>query len=273
MKTIVVATDYSATANNALRFGANLARAFNAELVLLNVYHPSVHVANSLMTPDAIDHILLNNENRLRELAVITAFEYQVQVSSVSKTADTIEALEDYVASRPVDLVVMGMDSSLLEYKLFGNTTTAAIRSLKFPLLVVPNDIPFKSLKRILYACEYSYLSEDNHLELLKEITRKFEARLQILHVETKSEPALAAVGDQILAVDMLMEDVDHTYSVIDNPSVGNGIMQGVRAWNADLLVMVPHKAGFWESFLKGSATREMALRTRVPLLVLPNVK
>ncbi|MBT1710320.1 universal stress protein [Fulvivirgaceae bacterium PWU5] len=272
MKTIVVATDYSATANNALQFGASLARAFGAELVLLNVYHPNIHVSNSLAPPDAIDQIVRNNENRLRELALVTAFQYQVQVSGVSKTADTVEALEEYVASRPVDLVVMGMDSSLLEYKLFGNTTTAAIRSLKFPLLVVPNDIRFQGIKRILYACEHSYLSENSQLALLKEITRKFDAKLQILHVETKKEPALAAVGDQILAVDMLLEDVGHTYSVIDNPSVGNGIVQGIKAWNADLLVMVPHKAGFWELFLKGSATREMALRTRVPLLVLPNV-
>src|SRR5688572_15809938 len=128
MKTIVVATDYSATANNALQFGANLARAFGAELVLLNVYHPSVHVSNSLVTPDTIDQITRNNENRLRELALITAFQYQIQVSGVSKTANTVEALEEYVASRSIDLVVMGMDSSLLEYKLFGNTTTAAIR-------------------------------------------------------------------------------------------------------------------------------------------------
>lgn len=273
MKTIVVATDYSATANNALQFGASLARVFNAELVLLNVFHPSVHVSNSLVTPDAIDHIIKNNEDRLRELALVTSYENQINVSSVSKTANTIEALEEYVAAHPVDLVVMGMDSSLLEYKLFGNTTTAAIRSLRFPLLVVPNDIPFKGIKRIVYACEYSYLSEDNHLDLLKEITRKFDAKLQILHVETKTEPALTSVGDQILAIDTRMEDVDHTYSVIENPSVGNGIVQGLKAWNADLLVMVPHKAGFWESFLKGSATREMALRTRVPLLVLPNVK
>lgn len=272
MKTIVVATDYSATANNALQFGASLARVFNAELVLLNVFHPSVHVSNSLVTPDAIDHIIRNNENRLRELALVTGLQYQVKVNTVSKTADTVEALEDYVDTHPVDLVVMGMDSSLLEYKLFGNTTTAAIRSLKFPLLVVPNDIPFKGIKRIVYACEYRYLSEDNHLELLKEITRKFEARLQILHVETKKEPALAAVGEQIMAMDTLLEDVDHTYSVIENTSVGNGITQGLKAWNADLLVMVPHKAGFWELFLKGSATREMALRTRIPLLVLPNV-
>jgi nucleotide-binding universal stress UspA family protein len=273
MKTIVVATDYSATANNALQFGAGLARVFNAELVLLNVFHPSVHVSNSLVTPDAIDHIIKNNENRLRELALVTSYENQINVSSVSKAADTIEALEEYVATHAVDLVVMGMDSSLLEYKLFGNTTTAAIRSLKFPLLVVPNDIPFKGIQRIVYACEYSYLSEDNHLDLLKEVTRKFNARLQILHVQTKPEPALASVGDQILAIDTRMEDVEHTYSVIENPSVGNGIVQGLKAWNADLLVMVPHKAGFWESFLKGSATREMALRTRVPLLVLPNVK
>jgi nucleotide-binding universal stress UspA family protein len=166
----------------------------------------------------------------------------------------------------------MGMDSNLPEYKLFGNTTTAAIRRLKSPVLVVPNGVPFKAIKKILYASEYTYLSPDNHLDLLKEFTRKFEAELQIFHVEIKAKEQVPVdVSDHTTAIDAVMENVDHTYRFIENSSIGNGIMKGVEAWQADLLVMVPHKTGFWESLLKGSATREMTLKTRVPLLVLPN--
>jgi nucleotide-binding universal stress UspA family protein len=270
MKTIIVSTDYSSTASNALQFGANLAQVFKANLVLFNVYHPSAHVSNSLITPGEIDRIMKNNEDRLKKLGEATAQQYGINVSCVGKTGDTIDQLEDAATSVEADLAVMGVDSNLMEYKLFGNTTTAAIKRLNTPVLIVPNGVEFKAIKKILYACEYTYLAQDNQLDLLKEMTRKFKAELQVFHVETKKQIPLA-VDDEIGTINVIMEDVDHTFSFVDNPSVHDGIMQGVEDWEADLLVMVPHHAGFWESLLKGSATREMAVRTRVPLLVLPN--
>lgn len=273
MKTIVAATDYSATATNAVQYAANLARVFKASLTLFNVYHLSVHVSNSLATPDEIDHLFRNNEVRLMALAKETAQQYGINVSCLSKKGDTVEALENYATTHQPDLIVVGMDSNLVEYKLFGNTTTTAIRHLKTPVLVIPNDVPFKGIGRILYACEYTCLSEDNHLNLLKEITRKFAAALQVFHVQTRIEKQIpTAVDDQISAIDTIMEDVDHTYNFVENASIIDGITQQAEVWQADLLVMVPHKAGFWELLLKGSATRKMALITRIPLLLLPNI-
>jgi nucleotide-binding universal stress UspA family protein len=271
MKTILVSTDYSATASNALEFGANLAQIFKANLVLFNVYHPSIHVSNSLLMPDEIDRIVKNNEDHLEKLKTDTAQRYLINVSCIVRTGETVERLEESAMMFEADLVVMGVDSNLWDYKIFGNTTTAAIHRLKTPILIVPNDVQFKSIKRILYACEYTYLTHDNQLDLLKEITRKFEAELQILHVQTKKQIPVA-VDEEIGVVNVMMEDVDHTFSFVDSQNVHDGIVQGVINWQADLLVMVPHKAGFWESLLKSSNTREMAVRTRVPLLVLPNV-
>jgi len=272
MRTIIVATDYSATANNALEFGANMARIFKAELILFNVYHLDVHVRNALVTPDAIDNMIENNEIHVKQLAAETAERYGLSVSTVIEMIDTVEALENYAATSRADLIVMGMDSNLTEYKLFGNTTTAAVRRLKCPLLVVPNNVAFKGIKKVLYACEHTFLTEDNHLDMLKEITRKFDADLQIFHVETKEKSLTPSnVSDQIAAIDNLMENVSHTYSFAENPSIIEGITKHVKDWQPDLLVMVPHRTSFWELLLKGSTTREMTLKTRVPLLVLPN--
>jgi len=241
--------------------------------VLFNVYHPSSHVSNSLSTPNTLEHIISNNEIRLKKWAQWADRKYQLKVKYVSKTVDTVGELENYVSEHHPDLVVMGMDSNLVEYKLFGNTTTAAIRRLKFPVLVVPLDVSFKGIKKILYAHEPAYLSQDNHLDLLKEFVKKFEAKLQILHVQSKTDNQISTgVNNQISAIDAIMENVDHTYSLVVSSSVREGIIQGVKEWEADLLIMVPHKIGFWDLFLKGSTTRDMALRTRVPLLVLPNV-
>ncbi|MEQ9376064.1 MAG: universal stress protein [Imperialibacter sp.] len=273
MNTIIIATDYSPAATNALQYAASLASVVKADLVLFNSYHLSPHAANGLVTPTGMEQMIDHNNNDLQKLANETAEKYDLKVSWVSKTNDTIGELANYAAAQHADLVVMGMESNLIEYELFGNTTTAAIKRLNCPVMVVPNDVPFKGIEKILYAYEHTCLDQDNHLDLMKEIARKFAAKLQVFHVDTKAKEGVAvAVEDTwISEVDGLLEDVAHTYSFVGNPKIGEGIARGVEAFEADLLVMVPHKTGFLESLLKGSNTRSMTLRTRVPLLVLPN--
>jgi nucleotide-binding universal stress UspA family protein len=273
MNTIIIATDYSPAATNALQYAASLASVVKADLVLFNSYHLSPHAANGLVSPTAIDQMIEHNNDDLQKLADETAKKYDLNVSRVSKTNDTIGELAQYAADHNADLVVMGMETNLIEYELFGNTTTAAIKRLKCPVLVVPGDVPFKGIGKILYAYEHTCLDQDNHLDVMKEIARKFAAELQVFHVDTKAkEGAAVAVEDSVTStVDGLLEDLDHTYNFVGYPKIGEGIARGVEAFEADLLVMVPHKAGFLESLLKGSNTRSMTLKTRVPLLVLPN--
>jgi len=270
MKTILVATDYSATADNAMQFAASLAKVFQAELILFNTFQPSYQVSNALVSPEGVDTLVRNNKDRIKTLAKETGKRYQIEVQGITRSMDTIENLEDYTTWHKADLVVMGMDSNLTEYKIFGNTTTAVIRRLKTPTLVVPNGIQFKGIRKILYACEPAFVGRNNHLDLLDEITRQFAAELQLLHVETK-EVDTVTVENNIHAMHVVVKKTNHTHNVIRNASVGDGIMQGVKEWQADLLVMVPHRPGFWERLLNGSTTREVTLKTRVPLLILPN--
>ena len=273
MKTIIVATDYSEAANNALQYAAKLASTFKADLILFNAFYLPVHASNSLLTPAGIDQMIDHSKDRLQQLAVETAQKYRLNVSWVSKISNTIGELEECVKECKADLVVMGMESDLIEYKLFGNTTTSAIRRLPCPVMVVPTGVSFKEIDKILFACEYRYLDKENKLELLKALAKRFKAELQIFHVETHQKDTVPmALDTQIInAVDDLLEEVNHTYSYIEDDDIGKGLNKGIQAFQPDLLVMVPHKAGFFESLFKGSTTRKMTLTTHVPLLVLPN--
>jgi nucleotide-binding universal stress UspA family protein len=264
MKTIIIATDYSATANNALHFSASLASAVDAQLMIFNAYHLSVHASSALISPEAIDHLVQNNEDRLKKLAAETAEHFGIRVTWASTMEETVAALEDYAMKNGRALVVMGMDSNLTEYKLFGNTTTAVIGRLKFPVLVVPHDVSFRKIEKIIYACERP--QDDQSLDLLREINQTFQAELQIIHVETRHTTDEDRTGIK----DSVLKELNHTYRVIEDSNIGSGIIRGVNDLHADLLVMVPHKPGFLESLLKRSHTREMALKTRVPLLLLP---
>ena len=147
MKTILVATDYSDAANNAVEYASELAKKSNSKIILLNVLKLSPHVSNSLASSADIEKLISQGEKRLAAFSQSIHEKHGIEVEHALMQEDTIESLRQYVSVHDIDLVVMGIDSNLLEYKWLGNTTTAAIDLQKFPLLVVPNDIHFQSIK------------------------------------------------------------------------------------------------------------------------------
>ena len=71
MKTILVSTDYSDAANDAVNFAAQLASECNAELILFNVYSPSVHVKNSLTSSNSLENMRRQNEEELKTISFV----------------------------------------------------------------------------------------------------------------------------------------------------------------------------------------------------------
>lgn len=272
MKTILVATDYSAAANNAVDYAAQLASKTGAELVLFHVYKVSVHVSNSLGSFASIEKLVKKSEERLNEYAIEISKRYGIKVRYELMRDDTILGLKKYTREHLVDLVVMGIESNRIEYKWFGNTTTEAIKLMQFPLLVVPNDIQFSGIHKIMYACESSYLKDGCELNWLKDFVRGVEADLEVFHVQTKStDTEVNAELERVM--NKALHDIDHTFNYVSNPKVDAGIAEGFEKFPADLLVMIPHKIGFLESFYTEGHTIQVTVKTRVPLLVIPNEK
>lgn len=270
MKTILVATDFSQPAKNAVNYAANLAQKIGTELIIFNAYTMSVHANSSHTSGKVFKELMKKDENKLIQIAQEIKEQFNIKVRSVFLTDATIPSLKKILSVQPVDLVVMGIESNLTEHKLFGNTTTDAIKMREFPLLVVPNDVKFKGFKNIVYACDHLHVSKDTNLNVLKHLVTDFDAELDVLNV-LKTENSEEKVKELELKMNDILADYNHAYRYVHNASVGEGIKEALDKYPAELLVMIPYKKGFFESLIKGSETSQMTIKTRVPLLVIPN--
>ena len=271
MQTIIVATDYSEEAQNALDYAACLARQSNSKIALYNSYRISVHAANGLISPETITKLVQENREKLKQTAARISKKYQIPVEYYTKYCTVEEGLNELAEQIRADMVIMGMRSNRLEYKLFGNTTISVIKNAYFPVLVVPEGATYKNLEKILFACDYHTISE-NALEILKQLALKFNAELQILHIGTTSlattDFALKkAVLDEI---ERALKGLNYSFCEMEEEEdVERGIIKGLREFGADMLLMAHHKKGFWSSIFNKSRTREMALKVEIPLLAL----
>ncbi|MDF9798676.1 nucleotide-binding universal stress UspA family protein [Catalinimonas alkaloidigena] len=276
MKTILVTTDYSSDAQNAVHYAAKLAAYFNAKLLLFNAFQMSVHTSNAFMSPSAVDHMIANNEERLNELGNELSQTYNIKVTGITYVSMVDEELSMLVKKHHVDLVVMGMQNDLTENKLLGNTTTAVIRKADFPVLVVPFGVEFHNIEKILFARDENAIHEkDKSIRLLKEIAEGFKADVEIFHVEKMPVKQTDELTEEMQEdeLEQVLKGTHHAYKMTNATKVADSIVDEIKNYQPDLLVMIPHKGTFMDRLLKRSITRRMVMETQVPLLALSDIR
>lgn len=97
-------------------------------------------------------------------------------------------------------------------------------------------------------------------------------AEVEVFHVngaieELQSENALLPEKD---AIGSGLAGVSYYYKNVKSNAVIKEIEKEIKAFDADLLIMIPNKYGFWASLVHRSKTRVMASGLEIPLFSIP---
>lgn len=271
--TIIAATNFSAIANNAVTYAAGLAKATGAKLVLFNSFSLSVHSANSHITADAMQKQIEKAISRLENLAQQTAEMFKIQTESICTYSFLEDELPKIIENTKADVVVMGMAERSFEQELLGNSTTSAIKNLHVPVLAVPEKARFLSIKKVLYACDSLSFSAIKRFSWIKNALGDFGAEIEFFSVDEKLDD-LKEEQHRILMnsnIEKEFEDVKYLYKTVRSNAVIDEIRKEIKNYEADLLIMVPQKYGFWDSLVHRSKTRILAAGLDIPLLSFPN--
>ncbi len=265
MKRVIIALDRSPEAENALNYAAEAAAERNYELILFSVQNVSIHVLNSRLPASELNADLAAKERWLKEKAVQTKEKFGVAATAYFDTGSFFEALQDCIHHTGGEMLVMGMAQKSLEQDMLGNTTTTAINRLKIPVLSIPIEATYKGISKIVFACDIARGIHKEVLEKVRSIAADFGARVEVFNVSG----AVTRLAQNKPEIDRSLRGISYYYNSVASSDIIGAIRQEVLDQNADLLVMVPYKYGFWSSLVHKSKTRVMASGSQVPLLTI----
>lgn len=270
--TIIAATNFSTIAGNAVTYAAGLAKATGAKLILFNSFSLSVHSANSLITAESMQKQMDKAALRVQTLGEEIAELFKIPVESICSYSFLEDELPAIIEQTNADLVVMGMAERSLEQDLLGNTTTSVIKSLNIPILAVPQNARFQNAKKILYACDTLSLSSIRRFTWIREVIGNLGSEIEFFSVDKKLDEIREEQGKVLLnsSIGNNFEDVKYIYKNVRSNAVIDEIKKEIKNFEADILVMVPQKYGFWDSLIHRSKTRIMAAGLDIPLLSIP---
>lgn len=270
MNRILVPTDFSAVADNALKYALDVASKFNSDILLYHVYSFHRRVDYDRNHPEDEQPYVKNIEQKMNDsLAGIKsrAEELGVHVEGKVEENTPFYLFKNKVTKNDVELIVMGTKGATgLEKVIYGSVAATALETAKVPVLVVPPEHA-TGMKRIVLATDLDGVSP-TILATLRKLASAYDAKVTILRVNTHPET------DLISEDDLPLEGIDREYREVPlSKSINDSVNQFVEKDGSDLVCMIRREKDFFESIFKKSVTKAHVYNSDVPFLVLPEIK
>lgn len=268
MKRILVPTDFSEAAHNAIAYAAKLAQLTGSELVLLN--------AQSLfdITPQeviegkhkTIQKVELQLEAQCRE--VTKAF----KISCYGDVQPSLSSLTGIITHKGsgTDLIVMGTNGPDDLFQFFtGSNTYNVIRKTSVPVLLIPEGCGYGSLRRIVYA--FNYLGE--HILPLSQVStlvKSLQCELKILQVtqENHNEEKESRLRQMQLKLLAVYPDLKLSFDLEKSSDTALSIHRYVLKKNADMLALCTQHYNFLENLFHKSVIKTISGIAEYPVFV-----
>lgn len=271
MKTLIVSTDFSPTAINAMNYAADMAIQINADILLFYVYQVPVTVSEVPLVLLSLDELKEQAEAKIKkakqDLGHITSG--KVKISTETILGNVVDELENICKKVQPFAVVMGsVGHSTLDRTLFGSTTLTAIKHLTVPVICVPKGKEYGTgIKKIGFACDFKEVSRTLPVFPIKNFVKEFDAELHILNVDYNDRQFKSDTPEEMALFYEELSELEPKYDFIEDEDIETGINDFAEKNNLDLIITIPKKHKLLEGIFKPSSTKQLIFESHVPVM------
>ncbi len=269
MKRILVPTDFTEQAENAMKIAVQLAKKHNSEIFVLHSIEMPLHLATSGGgggLPEPLFFMKLA-EKRFGELAEKPYLE-GIDFHEAIGRDEIYEDVEKTCERNNIDLIIMGSRGASGFKEMFvGSNTEKVVRTSKVPVLVIKNHHPEFKVKDFVYATDFA---EDGRgaFDKAQKFARKLGAKMHLLLVNTPGNFNTSVEGKAIMEKFIKgMGAENYTLNMYNDSSVEKGILNFASHINAQLIGMGTHGRKGISHFFNGSISEDLVNHVDMPII------
>lgn len=278
MKNILLPTDFSPNADNALNFAVEIARKIKGNLILLHAY------SVQLIDPNMPAEIYLSAYQEEEKSAKENLEELSKRISESNKDINgnnifTTEAIVtqglvvDEVLSLindfKIDIVIMGTHgASGITEMILGSNAASIIEKATVPVLAIPGNAVYKEINNLVYAYD-DIKSGLPSFKWLLEFARIYDSEITLLHIIETGKDTMDLNQKEFEKIKQSVSYDKIRLELVKEENILEGINDYVNSNNVDVLAMAIRKRTLLDKIFSRSLTKKMAYHTRIPLLAL----
>jgi nucleotide-binding universal stress UspA family protein len=270
MKRILVPTDFSQHAENALRVAAQIAREHNSEIILLHMLELPRQGIDVIGGSSSIPEIMFFKNKAFSKLEKLANEDFLegISISEIVQFEKALDGIIDTSRKNNVDLIIMGSHGSSGFQEMFiGSNTEKVVRTSDIPVLIIKNSIPDFKAGNFVFASDFSKEIKKPFKQLI-EFANLFNSHLYLVMINTPNsfKPTHAAekIMDDFIKEYKLDRYSLHTYN---DANVEKGILNFANSVNADLIGMSTHGRTGFAHFFNGSISEDLVNHAARPVM------
>ena len=181
MKKILLPTDFSDNARDAINYAMQFFKNEACHFYIVHVQKASHYITDDLMTASVNttihESVVGTTKKKLNQIVAELKATYDAEDYKYNTLIDYggfVDALKKVIRFKDIDMIIMGTNGVTgAEEILFGSNTINVIRKVDCPLIIIPQGFKFTIPKTILYAMDHNDHFVEDDLKLLSKIVNK----------------------------------------------------------------------------------------------------
>ncbi|MBC7775114.1 MAG: universal stress protein [Phycisphaerae bacterium] len=274
MKTILVPTDFSKCANNAMKYALEIAEPSGQSITVLYVVYPNEGVDNNMYDAFFIDNYIQERLDAMKTwVKRFTRSPHlkNIQVTIECRIGFPVSTITQTATELGVSLIVMGTTgASGLRGVLLGSVAGGVISASKTPVFVVPVKAVFRNTARFAFATDFKLSVSKTSMQVMREMLYLQHTGLNIVHVVSEEGKKPDLRDEQALSEKL--GTIPHNFHYLHDKNVVHAIHNFLESTDCNGLVAVVHEHSLLHKLFAKSVSRSLAHQTKVPILVLHDV-
>jgi len=278
MKKIILPTDFSNNAYNAIEYALKFFKDEECTFYLLHTYTPAIYQpeytlgnpgqiglgdeyqAHALMQLEELQATLITQFNNTKHKFILHAA-FNIFVDEVVKTIENEKA----------DLVIMGTQGATgAKEILLGTRTVHLIRKATCPVIAIPSGFEYENPKEILFPTDYEVAYEKEQLQQLLNIAQKHISSIEVIHVSSGYDLNNIQLENKQKLNDLLANTA-HLFHELPSQGVIEAINNFQLKKRMNFLVMIRNKHTFFERLFIEPVIKKIGFHITIPFMVIPH--
>lgn len=270
MKKILVPTDFSQEAENALKVASQIARKHGSEIYLLHMLEIPMQDIDAVSSHADVPEVMFFMKMAHQKFEDILNSNYLkgLTVHEIVKPDGSFNGISDICKEHGINMITMGSHgASGIKEMFVGSNAEKAVRNSDVPVLVIKNDHDDFSVDDIVFASDFKNDNKETYRQAT-EFAMAFGAQLHLLMVNTASSfTTTKKANDRINA---FIEDYsfkNYTINIYNDESIEKGILNFSKQIDADLIGISTHGRQGIAHFFNGSISEDLVNHAKRPVI------
>ena len=280
MRKILIPTDFSDNAMNALKYATALFKYDISEFHIMHAYQDDIYSDEALLNSETLEKIttIISNKSvvqlqKTKESLISFSPNPRHTIHTISSNNILLDEVDKIVDEHNIDIIIMGTKGKTNDKKItFGSHTLQVLKYVQCPVLAIPENHEYTQPKHVLFPTNYMIPYKRRELKLLCEMVFPYRAVIDMLYISTSNHLSKRQKDNSEFIKDELCKN-KLNFKTENSKHIINAIYKHITENNTDMLVMVNTRHSFLENILYQSTIDEISLNLNIPFLALQNIR